>query len=104
MDHFVLIHHHSKFREPFLWKLLSRMPPPSFGLDEYEITNEKIVEKTALTNSEQMREIAHIINPFIVGKSSDLFVAQPLTFETMRIAKEFARDRADVTLFSAQYL
>jgi len=47
--------------------------------------------------------IAHIINPVIVGESSDLFVAQPITFETMRIAQEFARGHVDVALYSAQY-
>lgn len=51
-----------------------------------------------------MREIAHIINPVIVPESSDLFVAQPITFVTMKIAREFARGQVDVTLFSAQYL
>lgn len=50
-----------------------------------------------------MRKIAHIINPVIVKESSDLFVAQPITFKTMRIAQEFARERVEVTLFSAQY-
>lgn len=47
--------------------------------------------------------IAHIINPVIVSESSDLFVAQPITFETMRVAKEFARGHVDVILHSAQY-
>lgn len=50
-----------------------------------------------------MRTIAHIINPVIVGESSDLFVAQPITFETMKIAREFARGKVDVAFFSAQY-
>lgn len=50
-----------------------------------------------------MRTIAHIINPVIVGTSSDLFVAQPITFETMRRAREFARGQVEVTLYSAQY-
>jgi hypothetical protein len=50
-----------------------------------------------------MRKIAHIINPIIVNESSDLFVAQPITFETMRIAQEFARGHVDVALYSAQY-
>ncbi len=50
-----------------------------------------------------IRKIAHIINPVSVGPSSDLFVAQPITFETMRIAKEFARDQVEVAFFSAQY-
>ena len=50
-----------------------------------------------------IRKIAHIINPVSVGPSSDLFVAQPITFETMKIAKEFARDQVEVEIFSAQY-
>jgi len=50
-----------------------------------------------------MRKIAHIINPVIVGPSSDLFVAQPVTFETMKVAREFARGQVEVVFFSAQY-
>jgi hypothetical protein len=50
-----------------------------------------------------MTKIAHIINPVIVGRSSDLFVAQPITFETMKAAREFARGQVEVELFSAQY-
>ncbi len=37
-----------------------------------------------------MIHIAHIINPVTVDESSDLHTAQPVTFETMRMAKEFA--------------
>jgi hypothetical protein len=50
-----------------------------------------------------MRKIAHIIHPGVVDKSSDLVVAQPITFETMRIACEFARSHVDVQLFAIQY-
>jgi len=50
-----------------------------------------------------LRKIAHIINPVIVGESSDLFVAQPITFETMRIARDMARDQVAVELFTAQF-
>jgi hypothetical protein len=50
-----------------------------------------------------MRKIAHIINPVIVDETSDLFVAQPVTFEAIRIAREFARDRVEVTCFTVQY-
>ncbi len=32
-------------------------------------------------------KLIHIINPVKVGKSSDLFIAQPITFESMRLAK-----------------
>ena len=38
-----------------------------------------------------MLKIAHIINPAKIKKTSDLYLAQPVTFETMRIAKEFAK-------------
>ncbi len=48
-------------------------------------------------------KIAHIINPVIVTESSDLFVAQPITFETMRIAQKLAQGDVDVALYSAQY-
>ncbi|MBW1914112.1 MAG: hypothetical protein JRI86_04160 [Deltaproteobacteria bacterium] len=50
-----------------------------------------------------MRQIAHIINPVKVNKSSDLFNAQPITFETMKIAKMAAKNKVDVELFTAQY-
>lgn len=50
-----------------------------------------------------MIKLAHIVNPVIVPPSSDLYIAQPITFETMRIAQAFAADRLTVSLFSAQY-
>ena len=50
-----------------------------------------------------MLTFAHIVNPVIVPESSDLFVAQPITFETMRRARAAARDVADVTLLSVQF-
>jgi hypothetical protein len=50
-----------------------------------------------------MRIVAHIINPVIVGKESDLFVAQPITFETIRVARDFAQGQVEVDLYSAQY-
>jgi hypothetical protein len=50
-----------------------------------------------------MIEIAHIVNPVVVGESSDLYIAQPITFETMRLAQSFAQGQGDVTLFTAQY-
>lgn len=50
-----------------------------------------------------MKEIAHIINPVKVGKSSDLYAAQPVTFATMRAAREFAREKVAVHLYAAQY-
>ena len=50
-----------------------------------------------------MKTIGHIINPVIVDKSSDLYRAQPITFETMRIARDFALNVVEVRLLTAQY-
>src|SRR5918996_672574 len=50
-----------------------------------------------------MRRIAHIVNPVAADSSSELYVAQPITFETMKAAREYAKGRVDVTLFSAQF-
>ncbi len=50
-----------------------------------------------------MLRIAHIINPVKVSESSDLFTAQPITFETMRIAREFAQHETAVELLAVQY-
>ena len=50
-----------------------------------------------------MIRFAHIINPVKVKDTSDLFVAQPITFETMRKAKEFAGEKLAVELFTTQY-
>ena len=50
-----------------------------------------------------MSSIAHIIHPVIVKPPSDLIIAQPITFETMRIAREFAEGKAEVTLLATQY-
>jgi len=38
-----------------------------------------------------MISLAHIIHPVITDNSSDLKVAQPVTFATMKAASEFAR-------------
>ena len=46
---------------------------------------------------------AHIINPVAVGPESDLHVAQPITFESMRLAREFAGPACDIDFFSAHY-
>jgi hypothetical protein len=50
-----------------------------------------------------MRSIAHIINLFTVKPTSDLFIAQPITLESMKVAQAFAHGQVEVTLFSAQY-
>ena len=51
-------------------------------------------------------KIAHIIHPVIVKPSSDLVAAQPVTFETMRIACEFtgfSKEAVDISLYAIQY-
>ncbi len=47
--------------------------------------------------------IHHIINPVKVGPQSDLYEAQPVTFETMRRAAEYAAPACSVRLLSTQY-
>ena len=49
-----------------------------------------------------MRTIAHIVNPVIVGPESDLYIAQPVTFETMRAARHHAT-QIRVEQYTAQY-
>jgi hypothetical protein len=50
-----------------------------------------------------LNKIAHIINPFKAAPSSDLFVAQPITFASMQHAKKLAQKEVEVTLFTAQF-
>jgi hypothetical protein len=50
-----------------------------------------------------MLRIAHIVNPVQVQPPSDLVVAQPITFESMRIAKQQAVGRVVVDLLSVGY-
>ena len=50
-----------------------------------------------------MLSIAHIVTPVVVAPDSDLVAAQPITFETMRAAREFARGIVDVELLAAPY-
>ncbi len=48
-----------------------------------------------------MLRIAHIINPTEAPEHSDLSVAQPVTFNTMLTAKDYAKGVCDVELFAA---
>lgn len=50
-----------------------------------------------------MHKIVHIVNPVKLPPSSDLYVAQPITFESMRLAKAFAKETVKVSLASVQY-
>ncbi|AVI51425.1 hypothetical protein C5O00_09670 [Pukyongia salina] len=49
-----------------------------------------------------MYKIIHIINPVKVGDSSDLKVAQPVTFESLRIAKSNVK-KVEIFQLTAQY-
>jgi hypothetical protein len=50
-----------------------------------------------------MLRLAHLINPVAVDARSDLFIAQPITFETVRRAAAFASSAVAVDLFTAQF-
>lgn len=50
-----------------------------------------------------MNRVAHIINPFTATASSDLFVAQPITFQSMKNAREKAKGMIHVELLSSQF-
>jgi hypothetical protein len=47
--------------------------------------------------------MAHIINPVNAPQSSDLYAAQPITFESMRQARKFASPSVDVRLLTTQF-
>jgi len=46
-----------------------------------------------------MPKFAHIVNIVDVDPSSDLYIAQPITFETMRRARNFSSQEVEVELF-----
>src|SRR5690606_36848021 len=45
----------------------------------------------------------HILNPVVAGRASDLTVAQPITFEAMRVERAFCGRPDRVTLMTAQF-
>jgi hypothetical protein len=45
-----------------------------------------------------LRKIAHIVNPFNAPRSSDLHFAQPITFESMRVAKKKVEGKIEIEL------
>jgi hypothetical protein len=69
---------------------------PNYGLHARAIENnlrrQKSEPKTKnLTCTQNKKPVfLHIINPVVVNKSSDLHIAQPITFETMETAKSHA--------------
>ena len=48
-------------------------------------------------------KLAHIINPVKVPATSPLFVAQPVTFESIRVAKDFAQGKVNVELYTVSF-
>ncbi len=50
-----------------------------------------------------MIRVAHIINPVKVNEKSDLFVAQPITFETMLRAKQQSLFCNQIELYTTQF-
>jgi hypothetical protein len=50
-----------------------------------------------------MRSYAHIVNPVVAGRASDLHVAQPITFESMRVARAFSGAGERIKLMTAQF-
>jgi hypothetical protein len=50
-----------------------------------------------------MIRFVHIVNPVNVRPDSDLFTAQPITFQSIREAKRFAATTHQVELYSVQY-
>ena len=43
----------------------------------------------------------HIINPFTPSEGHDVAIAQPLTFESLKIARNFSKDKIDINHFAA---
>lgn len=50
-----------------------------------------------------MTRIVHIINPVKVSETSDLFFAQPITFESLRKAKDFSTRKEQITLVTTSF-
>jgi hypothetical protein len=50
-----------------------------------------------------LTRIVHIINPVKVSETSDLFFAQPITFESLRKAKHFSTRKEQITLVTTSF-
>ena len=48
-------------------------------------------------------KIAHIIHPFVVSKESDLYQAQPITFQSMQNARQYAEGKVNIELYASKY-
>jgi hypothetical protein len=51
----------------------------------------------------RLAKLTHIINPVKVNEQSDLFHAQPITFESIRIAQSYSKYRQNITLCTTQF-
>jgi hypothetical protein len=47
--------------------------------------------------------VAHIVNPVKVNENSDLFMAQPITFESILNAKKYSNNTANIELYTTQF-
>ncbi len=50
-----------------------------------------------------MISFGHVVNPFKVPEGNELTWVNPITFESMRRAKEHVKGKIEVTLYSAQF-
>ncbi|MBX7183402.1 MAG: hypothetical protein K1X82_14920 [Bacteroidia bacterium] len=50
-----------------------------------------------------MVKFAHLLNPVYAPAASDLGIAQPITFESIRLAKDFARNQVQVQCYTTQF-
>lgn len=50
-----------------------------------------------------MTHLVHIVNPVKVDKKSDLYSAQPITFESMLVARKFSKYKDQITLCTTQF-
>jgi len=48
-------------------------------------------------------KIAHIIHPVVVSKESDLYQAQPITFQSMQNARQYAEGKVNIELYASKY-
>lgn len=50
-----------------------------------------------------MIKVVHIVNPVKVNENSDLFKAQPITFESILQAKKYSKATENIQLYTTQY-
>lgn len=48
-------------------------------------------------------KIGHIINPVNIGKTSDLYLAQPVTFQSMKVAKNISKFSDNIIQYTIGY-